>query len=137
MIRIKRAYEPPERGDGYRVLVDRLWPRGVRKTALALDAWTKTVAPSDALRRWFAHDPQRWREFGSRYRRELRAPAARATLADLVKRATTGTVTLVHAARDETHNDAVVLRDAIARRMRSRRRTARRGAAARGPRETG
>jgi uncharacterized protein YeaO (DUF488 family) len=120
MIKIKRAYEPPARGDGYRVLIDRLWPRGVRKRALSLDAWTKEVAPSHALRRWFAHDPRRWREFAARYRRELQASTARATLKDLARRAATGTVTLVYGARDEEHNDAVVLRDTIKRRARSR-----------------
>ncbi len=119
MIKVKRAYEPPARGDGYRVLIDRLWPRGARKIALSLDAWTKDVAPSHTLRRWFAHDPRRWREFVARYRRELRAPAARATLKDLARRAATGTVTLVYGARDEEHNDAVALRAAIARRARS------------------
>jgi uncharacterized protein YeaO (DUF488 family) len=102
------------------VLIDRLWPRGVRKDALSLDAWTREVAPSHALRRWFAHDPRRWREFVARYRRELRAPAARTTLQDLTRRATTGTITLIYAARDEEHNGAVVLRDRIERSARSR-----------------
>jgi uncharacterized protein YeaO (DUF488 family) len=120
MIRIKRAYDPPGRRDGYRVLVDRLWPRGVRKEALSLDAWAREVAPSHALRRWFAHDPRRWRAFVAKYRRELRAPQPRSTLRDLARRATKGTVTLVYAARDEKHNDAVVLRGAIGRRSRSR-----------------
>ena len=121
MIKIKRAYEPPGRGDGYRVLIDRLWPRGVRKDALSLDAWAKEVAPSHALRRWFAHDPDRWREFVARYRRELHAPMARATLKDFARRAARGTVTLVYGARDEEHNDAVVLRDAIRRRSAARK----------------
>jgi uncharacterized protein YeaO (DUF488 family) len=120
MVKIKRAYEPPARRDGYRVLIDRLWPRGVRKDALSLDAWTKDVAPSHVLRRWFAHDPRRWREFVARYRRELHAPSARAALEDLARRATTGTVTLIYAARDEEHNDAVVLRGMIKQRARSR-----------------
>jgi uncharacterized protein YeaO (DUF488 family) len=102
--------------------VDRLWPRGVRKDVLSLDAWAKEGAPSRALRRWFAHDPRRWREFAARYRRELQASTARATLKDLVRRATTGTVTLVHGARDEEHNDAVVLRGMLQRRVRSRAR---------------
>jgi len=122
MIRIKRAYDPPARGDGYRVLIDRLWPRGVRKEALSLDAWTRDVAPSHALRLWFAHDPGRWREFVAKYRRELQAPGARSTLRDLARRAATSTVTLVYAARDEEHNDAVVLRNAIERHVRSRMR---------------
>ena len=104
------------------MLVDRLWPRGVRKEDLSLDAWAKDVAPSHALRRWFAHDPRRWREFALRYRRELQAPAARAALGDLASRAARGTVTLVYAAHDEDHNDAVVLRRLLERRARSRRR---------------
>ena len=119
-IKIKRAYDPPARGDGYRVLVDRLWPRGVRKEDLSLAAWTKDLAPSHALRRWFGHDPRRWRAFIARYRRELRAPGAGKALRDLARRAATSTVTLVYAARDATHNDAVVLRSAIASRVRSR-----------------
>ncbi len=113
MVRIKRAYEQPARADGYRVLVDRLWPRGVRKEALRLDLWAKDLAPTPALRTWFGHDPDRFPEFARRYHGELRAPAARALLADLTRRAAHGTVTLVYGARDEAHNGAVVLRDAI------------------------
>jgi uncharacterized protein YeaO (DUF488 family) len=112
-VRIKRAYEPPEAGDGHRVLVERLWPRGLRKDALRLDAWLKPVAPSDALRRWFGHDPARWPEFVRRYRAELRRQPAATPLADLVRRSATETVTLIYAARDQEHNSAVVLRDAI------------------------
>jgi uncharacterized protein YeaO (DUF488 family) len=113
MVRLKRAYESAGPHDGLRVLVERLWPRGVRKLDLKLDTWLKDVAPSDGLRRWFGHDPARFDEFAARYRRELkRSPAAEA-FADLVRRASTGTVTLVYAARDETHNGAVVLRDEI------------------------
>jgi uncharacterized protein YeaO (DUF488 family) len=113
MVRLKRAYEPAGPHDGYRVLVERLWPRGVRKLDLRLDAWLKDVAPSDGLRRWFGHDPARFGEFAARYRRELkRSPAAEA-LADLVRRASTGTVMLIYAARDETYNGAVVLREEI------------------------
>jgi uncharacterized protein YeaO (DUF488 family) len=96
MVQIKRAYEVPARRDGYRVLIDRLWPRGVRKEASALDAWAKELAPSDRLRRWFGHDPDRWRDFTTRYRRELRAPAAQAVLADLAARAASGGVTIVY-----------------------------------------
>lgn len=113
MVRIKRAYEEPEHQDGYRVLVDRLWPRGVTKEALRLDAWAKELAPSPDLRRWFGHDPRRFAEFTRRYRAELRGAAARALLADLARRAVAGTVTLVFGARDEEHNGAVVLRDLI------------------------
>ena len=121
MIGIKRAYESPVRGDGYRVLVDRLWPRGIGRDALSLDAWAKEVAPSHALRRWFAHDARRWRGFVAKYRRELREPAARAPLRDLAKRAATGRVTLVYAARDPEHNNAVVLRGVLGRAPRPRR----------------
>ncbi len=113
MVQIKRAYEKASRTDGYRVLVDRLWPRGVKKEALPLDAWAKDIAPSPELRRWFGHDPARFDEFARRYHVELRAGPARARLADLTRRAATGTVTLVYGARDEEHNGAVVLRDAI------------------------
>jgi uncharacterized protein YeaO (DUF488 family) len=115
-VRIKRAYEPPARADGYRVLVDRLWPRGVTKERLVLHAWHKELAPSHALRRWFAHDPSRWEEFVARYQEELRAAEAVPLLDDLAHRAGVGTVTLVYAARDERHNNAVVLRDEILRR---------------------
>jgi uncharacterized protein YeaO (DUF488 family) len=120
VVQTKRAYEAATRSDGYRVLIDRLWPRGVRKEALALDVWAKELAPSGDLRRWFGHDPGRWKGFAERYRRELRAPAARERLDDLARRAATGTVTLVYGARDEQHNDAVVVRDEIARRLRMR-----------------
>jgi len=115
MIEIKRAYEQPARKDGYRVLVDRLWPRGVKKEALRLDAWAKDLAPSSELRRWFGHDPSRFREFARRYTAELRAEPARALLTELARRAASGTVTLVYGARDEEHNGAVVLREVIAK----------------------
>lgn len=112
-VQLRRAYEPPSPRDGYRVLVERLWPRGVRKTDLRLDAWLKDVAPSDALRRWFGHEPSRFGTFAARYRRELsRGPAAEA-FADMLRLAAERTVTLVYAARDETHNGAVVLRNEI------------------------
>ncbi len=113
MVKLKRAYEKASRTDGYRVLVDRLWPRGVKKEALPLDVWAKDIAPSPELRRWFGHDPARFREFARRYHGELRAGAARERLADLTRRAATETVTLVYGARDEEHNGAVVLRDAL------------------------
>lgn len=120
MVRIKRAYEEPSRNDGYRVLVDRLWPRGVKKEALRLDLWAKDLAPSPALRRWFGHDPDRFREFARRYHDELRAGSPRALLAELTRRAAHDVVTLVYGARDEQHNGAVVLRDAIEDALRTR-----------------
>jgi uncharacterized protein YeaO (DUF488 family) len=120
-IQTRRAYAPAGPGDGYRVLIDRLWPRGVRKDELALDLWAKELAPSDELRRWFGHDPRRWKGFVERYRRELRAPAARERLAELATRAAQGAVTIVYGARDERHNNAIVVRDEIARLLRARR----------------
>lgn len=113
MVHLKRAYEPAGPHDGERVLVERLWPRGVRKLDLHLDAWLKDVAPSDALRRWFGHDPARFDEFAARYRRELKRGPAAAALADLARRAAAGKVTLVYGAHDEEHNGAVVLRAEI------------------------
>jgi len=119
---LKRAYDPAGARDGYRVLVERLWPRGVRKTDLQLDAWLKDVAPSPELRRWFGHDPARWIEFAARYRRELREHPAAEALAELVRRASVRTVTLVYGARDETHNSAVVLRGEVERALAGRAR---------------
>jgi uncharacterized protein YeaO (DUF488 family) len=117
MVRIKRAYESARPADGYRVLIDRLWPRGLRKEQAKLDEWLKEIAPSDALRKWFGHDPRRWAEFRQRYRRELDTPAADALLDGLVRRAGHGTVTLIYSAHDELHNDAVVLAEELALRM--------------------
>lgn len=108
-IRLKRIYAPAAGHDGIRVLVDRLWPRGMSKARAALALWCKDAAPSTELRRWFAHDPRRWAEFRDRYRSELRAnTAALAPLRDLIRQ---GPVTLLYAARDERHNEAVVLRE--------------------------
>ena len=115
MILLKRAYVPAGGHDCYRVLVERLWPRGVRKADLRLDAWLKDIAPSPELRRWFGHDPARWSEFAARYRRELREHPAAKALAELVRRASIRTVTLVYGAHDEAHNGAVVLRGEIER----------------------
>lgn len=108
-ITIKRAYNQPAANDGYRVLVDRLWPRGVKKETLALDEWCKDVAPSTELREWFAHDPAKFDEFAARYRSELaHSPAA----ADLLGRAAgQSALTLIYAAKDLATNHAVVLRD--------------------------
>jgi uncharacterized protein YeaO (DUF488 family) len=110
-VRIKRAYEAPSPEDGIRILVDRLWPRGLRKADAAIDSWEKDLAPSAELRQWFRHDPERWEEFRRRYARELQAHDER--LAQLRALAHSARVTLVHAARDQEHNDAVVLRQLL------------------------
>jgi uncharacterized protein YeaO (DUF488 family) len=110
-LRLKRAYEPPQRKDGRRILVDRLWPRGVSKAEAGIDEWLKELAPSTDLRKWFGHDPDRWDEFRRRYAEEIKAHAdLLAHLRDLARR---GTVTLVYSARDTLHNDAVVLREVL------------------------
>jgi uncharacterized protein YeaO (DUF488 family) len=109
-VRIKRAYEPAAKADGYRVLVDRLWPRGVKREALAVDEWAKDVSPGNELRRRFHHDPGRWGEFVTQYRSELASGEGQIALARLKKIARTRTVTLVYAARDTEHNNAAALR---------------------------
>jgi uncharacterized protein YeaO (DUF488 family) len=118
MIRVKRVYESPEPGDGTRILVERLWPRGVRKDELALDAWLKEVAPSTGLRRWFGHDPARWEEFQRRYAAEL---STQPDACDTIQRAAdSGAVTLLFSARDVVHNNAVALKSFLeARKERS------------------
>ena len=110
-IRLKRAYNPAGSGDGTRVLIDRLWPRGVRKADAAIDVWAKDIAPSTALRKWFGHDPARWQEFRRRYAAEIHNNAD--SLTELRAAARKGPITLVFGARDELHNDAVVLRDIL------------------------
>lgn len=112
-IRLKRAYEPASAGDGYRVLVDRLWPRGVSKQQARLDGWEQELSPSRELREWFGHVPGRFAEFRRRYIEELRAQAPRLT--ELRRRARIGTLTLVYSARDTEHNDAVVLAEVLRR----------------------
>jgi uncharacterized protein YeaO (DUF488 family) len=111
MIRIKRVYEPPEPSDGIRVLVDRLWPRGLAKEKARIDQWQKDLAPSDALRRWFGHDPGKWNEFKRRYRQELGRKTEE--LRELAGQARHGIVSLLYAARDEAHNNAVVLKEVL------------------------
>jgi uncharacterized protein YeaO (DUF488 family) len=110
-LRLKRAYEPPADSDGYRVLIDRLWPRGVSKEEARLDEWARDLAPSSELRRWFAHDPARFDEFRRRYRRELDEHDEK--VRDLRRRARAGRLTLVYGARDTEHNDAVVLAEVL------------------------
>jgi uncharacterized protein YeaO (DUF488 family) len=111
MVKIKRVYDQPEKADGKRVLVDRLWPRGIKKEDAGLDLWLKDIAPSDELRKWFSHDPSKWQEFGKRYRHELKAKPD--MIEDLKKTARSGTVTLLYAARDADRNNAVVLKELI------------------------
>ena len=106
-VHLKRAYEAPSPADGYRVLVDRLWPRGVSRDRARLDEWARELAPSVELRRWFGHEPERYEEFRRRYREELAAHEEK--LGELRGRARRGTLTLVYGARDTVHNDAVVL----------------------------
>jgi uncharacterized protein YeaO (DUF488 family) len=115
MIRIKRAYKALAREDGTRVLVDRVWPRGVKKEALRVSQWLKELGPSNELRKFFNHDPARWEEFRKRYRQELRSANARSMLRELAELAVKDTVTLVYGAKDETHNQAVVLREVLER----------------------
>ena len=113
MIKIKRIYEPPSPDDGQRFLVERLWARGVSRQAARLAGWMKDLGPSLTLRKWFGHDPARWAEFRRRYRAELRAPDMQDLLRQLTDAARRGPVTLVYAARDTTHNSAVVLKQVL------------------------
>lgn len=114
-IRVKRVYDPPTPDDGFRVLVDRLWPRGFKKEAAALDAWRKDIAPSDGLRRWFGHDPARWEEFQRRYEAELETNPEGVQW--LLERARKGRLTLCYSARDSEHNQAVALRAYLLRKV--------------------
>ena len=106
-IQIKRVYEEPKESDGTRILVDRLWPRGLTKERARVDVWLKEIAPSNELRKWFAHDPKKWMEFQARYKDELKAHAEQLT--QLKQEAGKGPVTLLYGAHDEEHNQAVVL----------------------------
>ena len=108
MIQVKRVYEKPSRKDGLRILVDRLWPRGLSKERAAVKLWLKDVAPSTELRKWFGHDPAKWKQFQARYRKELREK--KDALKQLKQKSEEHTVTLVYCARDEEHNEALVLK---------------------------
>jgi uncharacterized protein YeaO (DUF488 family) len=110
-VQIKRIYDPAEDGDGYRVLVDHVWPRGVSRERARLDEWARELAPSDELRTWFSHVPERFEEFRTRYRRELAAHPE--VLARLGERAASGRLTIVYAARDREHNNAAVLAELL------------------------
>ncbi len=111
MIKLKRVYEKPSRNDGFRILVDRLWPRGLTKERAAVKLWLKDVAPSTELRKWFGHDPAKWKQFQVRYRKELREKKESVML--LKEKCEEHTVTLVYGAKDEEHNEAVVLKSIL------------------------
>lgn len=113
-IKIKRVYEQPSKDDGTRILVDRLWPRGVSKEKAKIDLWLKEIAPTTELRKWFGHDPEKWQRFRGRYQTELRHNDEVVKM--LKAKARQGPITLVYAARDERHNEAVVLREFLVRR---------------------
>jgi uncharacterized protein YeaO (DUF488 family) len=110
-VRTKRVYDPAEPADGYRILIDRLWPRGVSRERARLDEWARDLSPSDGLRKWFNHDPKRFPEFRERYREELRGHIDR--IHELRDRASRGPVTIVYGARDTEHNDAVVIAELV------------------------
>ncbi|WP_447986414.1 DUF488 domain-containing protein [Nitrospira sp. Nam74] len=113
MIQIKRAYQEPGPRDGIRILVDRLWPRGIKKEAAHIQEWRKDLAPSDALRRWFKHDPGKWSELRKRYRKELSGKNKMEELRQLAGFAKRKRITLVYGATDEQHNQAVVLKELL------------------------
>ncbi|MGA9450554.1 MAG: DUF488 domain-containing protein [Verrucomicrobiia bacterium] len=117
MIQIKRVYEPVAKADGQRFLVERLWPRGIRKEALLLDGWCKEAAPSYQLRKWFNHDPAKWEEFQRRYRSELKAKTK--TWQPLLEAAGAGNLTLLFSAHDTEHNNAVVLKNVLEERLKA------------------
>ncbi|MCI0484657.1 MAG: DUF488 family protein [candidate division NC10 bacterium] len=113
MVRIKRVYDEPNRQDGLRILVDRLWPRGLKRTEARIDEWRWDLAPTAALRKWFRHDPKKWDDFQRRYRHELKTRGKLDALQELANRARQERITLLFGARDEDHNNAVVLKDLL------------------------
>lgn len=113
MIKLKRAYDKPERADGYRVLVDRLWPRGIKKENLQMDEWAKEIAPSPAIRKKFGHNPDNWDVFRKEYKKELSAPEIKDKLRELAKLAKKRSVTLLYAAHDPVYNQAQILKQVI------------------------
>jgi uncharacterized protein YeaO (DUF488 family) len=117
MLKIKRAYEKKESTDGRRILIDRLWPRGLTKAEAGIDEWIKELSPSSQLRKWYGHDLEKWAEFKKRYLRELSSADKKDLLEDLAREASHGDVTLVYGARDTEHNDARVLEGLLKRRM--------------------
>ncbi len=118
MIAIKRVYDPPARADGVRILVDRLWPRGLAKRDAKLDRWMREIAPSTELRKFFGHDPAHWKEFRTRYLAELKREEARRLLDEIAGLAKKGAVTLIYGASDREHNQAVVLKELLDRKFR-------------------
>ena len=113
MLKVKRVYDKKETSDGKRILIDRLWPRGLRTENAAIDEWLKEISPSDELRRWFNHDPEKWDEFRRRYRKELSSPEKREILERIAKQAAHSDVTLVYGARETEYNNARVLEELI------------------------
>ncbi len=113
MLKIKRAYDKKESGDGKRILIDRLWPRGLSKAEADIDEWIKELGPSTELRKWFGHDPERWVEFRKRYTRELSEPDKKALLENISQMALRQNVTLIYSAKDTEHNDVKVLEEII------------------------
>ena len=117
MIQIKRVYEAPEKSDGVRLLIDRLWPRGIKKSELSLDEWIKELAPSSEIRKKFGHDPDNWKEFKSEYLKELRSPEAKEKLEEITKLARKMNLTLLYSARNEEYNNARVLKEVLERKL--------------------
>ncbi|MEP7279884.1 MAG: DUF488 domain-containing protein [Bacteroidota bacterium] len=117
-IRIKRVYEPVEKKDGFRILVDRLWPRGIKKESLHAETWIKEAAPSAALRKWFNHEPEKWAAFRDKYKNELKKNTAITELLQYVGKHTT--LTLLYAAKDEAHNQAVILQQFLEERLKDK-----------------
>ena len=122
MITIKRAYDPPNHNDGCRILVDRLWPRGIKKDQLGIKKWVRELGPSNELRKFFGHDSARWKEFRTRYLTELKRPEAASLIGELVGLARRGPLTLIYSAKDTEHNQAVVLKELLDSKVNSRRR---------------
>jgi uncharacterized protein YeaO (DUF488 family) len=117
MLKIKRAYEKEEPGDGKRLLIDRLWPRGISKAEAGIDEWLKDLGPSTELRKWFGHDPEKWPEFKKRYLKELSDPAKTSLLEVIAHSARRSTVTLVYSAKDTEHSDVKVLQEIVQKLM--------------------
>ncbi len=122
MIQLKRVYDPPVAGDGKRFLVERLWPRGMKKESLPMDGWLKDVAPGDALRKWFGHDPDKWEDFKQRYFSELENNPV--TWKTLLEAARQGTITLLYSAHDQQHNNALALKLFLEKRLTGTKRKA-------------